>query len=49
LPVTGGDPNTLLVFNGTNGAHPFGDVTLSPDGSTLYGMTAGELQSRFLG
>jgi uncharacterized repeat protein (TIGR03803 family) len=40
LPVTGGDPNTLLVFNGTNGAHPFGDVTLSPDGSTLYGMTA---------
>ena len=27
----------LFSFNGTNGAYPYGDLTLS--GSTLYGMT----------
>ncbi len=36
VPVTGGTPTTLLSFNGTNGANPFGDLTLV--GSTLYGM-----------
>ena len=30
---------TLLTFNGTNGADPMGDLTLS--GTTLYGMTEG--------
>ncbi len=38
IPVTGGTPTTLLSFNGTNGAHPLGSLTLS--GSTLYGMTS---------
>ena len=39
IPVTGGTPTTLLSFNGTNGEHPDGNLTLSADGSTLYGMT----------
>ncbi len=39
IPVTGGTPTTLLSFNGTNGANPYGNVTLSANGSTLYGMT----------
>ena len=30
---------TLFSFNGTNGQAPFADLTLSADGSTLYGMT----------
>ena len=30
---------TLLSFNGTNGESPSGSLTLSADGSTLYGMT----------
>ena len=37
IPVTGGTPTTLASFNGTNGANPYGSLTLS--GSTLYGMT----------
>ncbi len=37
IPVSGGTPTTLLSFNGTDGANPYGDLTLS--GSTLYGMT----------
>ena len=39
IPVTGGTPTTLLSFNGTNGGGPAGDLTLSADGSTLFGMT----------
>jgi uncharacterized repeat protein (TIGR03803 family) len=41
IPVTGGTPTTLLSFNGTNGENPGGCLTLSADGSTLYGMTSG--------
>jgi uncharacterized repeat protein (TIGR03803 family) len=39
IPVTGGAPTTLLSFDGTNGSEPYGGLTLSADGSTLYGMT----------
>ena len=39
IPVTGGTPTTLLSFNDANGEKPFGGLTLSADGSTLYGMT----------
>ncbi len=39
IPVTGGAPATLLSFNGTDGAGPEGSLTLSADGSTLYGTT----------
>ena len=43
LPSTGGTPTNVFQFpsdGGTfpNGAGPFGGVTLSADGSTLYGM-----------
>ena len=38
IPVGGGTPTTLFNFDGTNGAYPCGSVTLSPDGSTLYGI-----------
>ena len=38
VPATGGNPTTLFTFDGTNGAQPYGSLTLS--GSTLYGMTA---------
>ena len=37
IPVTGGTPTNLFSFDGTHGASPYGDLTLS--GSTLYGMT----------
>ncbi len=37
IPATGGSPTTLLSFNGTDGANPYGSLMLS--GSTLYGMT----------
>ena len=40
IPVTGGTPTILVSFNGTNGADPYGSLTLSA-GSTLYGMTYG--------
>jgi uncharacterized repeat protein (TIGR03803 family) len=40
IPVAGGTPNVLYSFtDGTDGANPDGDLTLSADGSTLYGTT----------
>ena len=39
IPVSGGTPTTMLSFNGTNGENPCGSLTLSANGSTLYGMT----------
>ena len=39
IPVTGGAPTTLAMFNGTDGDEPRGDLTLSADGSTFYGAT----------
>jgi uncharacterized repeat protein (TIGR03803 family) len=39
VPVTGGTPTVLASFNGTNGIHPEGDLTLL--GNTLYGTTIG--------
>src|SRR5262249_31565107 len=38
IPVGGGTPTTLFDFDNTHGAFPRGDLTLSKDGSTLYGM-----------
>jgi uncharacterized repeat protein (TIGR03803 family) len=37
--VGGGTPTTLFQFDGTHGELPFGSLTLSADGSTLYGTT----------
>ena len=39
LPVGGGTPTTLFNCGGILGEHPLGSLTLSADGSTLYGMT----------
>jgi uncharacterized repeat protein (TIGR03803 family) len=40
IPVSGGTPTTLFDFDGTgHGSIPQGGLTLSGDGSTLYGMT----------
>ena len=39
VPVAGGPVTTLASFNNTDGEHPEGGVTLSADGSTLYGAT----------
>ena len=39
IPVSGGTPTTLFSFNPTAGEFPYGSLTLSADGSTLYGMT----------
>ena len=39
IPVTGGTPNVLWSFNGTDGANPDAGLTLSADGSTLFGTT----------
>ena len=41
IPVTGGTPTTLFSFNNFDGGEPYGKLTLSSDGSTLYGMTQG--------
>jgi uncharacterized repeat protein (TIGR03803 family) len=41
IPVSGGTPTTLFSFDGTNGQSPWSELTLSPDGSTLYGTTSG--------
>ena len=37
--VGGGPPTTLWQF-AYDGEYPYGDLTLSPDGSCLYGMTS---------
>ena len=34
--------STVLSFDGTSFGYPRGSLTLSTDGSTLYGMTLGE-------
>ena len=39
IPTTGGAPTQLVGFTGTTGANPDAGVTLSADGSTLYGTT----------
>ena len=43
LSTSGGMPDTLADFNryssGSDGSDPLGDLTLSSDGSTLYGTT----------
>jgi hypothetical protein len=38
-PANGQIPTVLTSFTGSNGYWPYGDLTISPDGSTLYGMT----------
>jgi uncharacterized repeat protein (TIGR03803 family) len=45
IPVGGGPLMTLVTFDGTNGACPLGDLTLS--GSTLYGTTTGYFSNDF--
>jgi uncharacterized repeat protein (TIGR03803 family) len=40
VPVAGGTPTILAAFNNTDGSNPNGSLTLSADGTTLYGMTA---------
>ncbi len=40
VPATGGTPTVLANFNGANGQCPYDTLTLSADGSTLYGTTA---------
>jgi uncharacterized repeat protein (TIGR03803 family) len=39
LPIGGGTPTVLASFDGANGLQPYGGLTLSADGSTLYGTT----------
>ena len=39
VPATGGTPTVLASFNGGDGAAPYAGLTLSGDGSTLYGTT----------
>jgi uncharacterized repeat protein (TIGR03803 family) len=39
VPITGGTSTILASFNGNNGQYPAGGLTLSADGSTLYGTT----------
>ena len=40
MPVGGGTITDLDDFNGTNGRLPEAGLTLSSDGSTLYGTTS---------
>ena len=37
--MTGGSPTVLTSFKGGNGQYPTAGLTLSADGSTLYGTT----------
>ena len=39
VPVGGGSPTVLTSFTGANGSNPYGGLTLSADGRTLYGTT----------
>ncbi|MGA2442318.1 MAG: choice-of-anchor tandem repeat GloVer-containing protein [Tepidisphaeraceae bacterium] len=39
VPITGGSPTTLALFNGNNGISPYGSLTVV--GNTLYGTTGG--------
>ena len=41
VPVSGGSPTLLASFNGYNGHSPCAGVTLSANGTTLYGTTYG--------
>ena len=43
INTDGSGYQNLFCFNGANGAYPYGDLTL--DGSTLYGMTVGEVRT----
>lgn len=40
VPTTGGTPTALANFNGANGSDPIGGLTLSADGTTLFGTTS---------
>jgi uncharacterized repeat protein (TIGR03803 family) len=39
VPTSGGTPTVLASFNSSDGANPYGGLTLSANGSTFYGMT----------
>jgi uncharacterized repeat protein (TIGR03803 family) len=39
LPLSGGTPTVLASFTWGNGANPWGGLTLSADGNTLFGTT----------
>ncbi len=39
VPLAGGTPTVLASFNGSTGQYPSAGLTLSADGSTLYGTT----------
>ena len=45
IPVGGGPLTVLASFNKTNGYEPLSNLTLSADGSTLYGTTYGSANS----
>jgi alpha-tubulin suppressor-like RCC1 family protein len=40
ISTTGDAPKFVYSFGGKNGSAPRGSLTLSPDGSTLYGLTS---------
>jgi uncharacterized repeat protein (TIGR03803 family) len=40
IDTSGNGFQVLDSFNGANGANPYGDLTLSADGQTLYGMSS---------
>jgi uncharacterized repeat protein (TIGR03803 family) len=48
VPVSSGSPTVLASFNDSNGDCPFAGLTLSADGSTLYGTTTGEVGGDFV-